>query len=99
MKYLVTNDLSIEEKQKMEEIGLYCYDLRDSDFGNDIASIEKRVFVNKVGTMITNEEIKIGKYPNNFVDYNSFVDTNESVNSVKELLDKNKTKNNIDKER
>ena len=28
------------------------------DFGSDIASIEKRVFVNKIGSMITNKEIK-----------------------------------------
>jgi len=42
MKYLITHSLSSEEKKHYESKGLYCYDLRDSDFGNDIASIEKK---------------------------------------------------------
>ena len=37
MKYLVTHILSNEERKQYENKGLYCYDLRDSDFGNDIA--------------------------------------------------------------
>jgi hypothetical protein len=97
MKYLVTDIKSKEEKQKLEEMGLYCYDLRDSDDGRDIASIEKCVVVNRIGTMITNKEIKLGdKYPNDFVDYNTFVENekNTSVSTIKELLDKNKLKEN-----
>ena len=43
MKYLVTHILSNEERKQYENKGLYCYDLRDSDFGNYIASIEKRI--------------------------------------------------------
>ena len=95
MKYLVTDIKSREEKQKLEEMGLYCYDLRDSDDGRDIASIEKYVVVNRIGTMITNKEIKLGdKYPDDFVDYNTFVenDKNTSVSTIKELLDENKLK-------
>lgn len=99
MKYLIT-DLNKEEKQQMEELGLYCYDLRDSDFGNDIASIEKRVVVNRIGSIITNEKIELGdKYPNDFVDFNSFADKNKSVDTVKELLTKDKFKNEIDRGR
>lgn len=97
MKYLVTDIKSREEKQKLEEMGLYCYDLRDSDDGRDIASIEKYVVVNRIGTMITNKEIKLGdKYPDDFVDYNTFVenDKNTSVSTIKELLDENKLKEN-----
>lgn len=91
MKYLVTHILSNEERQQYESQGLYCYDLRDSDDGKDIASIEKKVIVNRVGSMITNEEIKLGNEPsNNFVDYNTFVESNESVGVVEDLLVKNK---------
>ncbi|MEF2663365.1 MAG: LPD28 domain-containing protein [Bacilli bacterium] len=97
MKYLITESKSREEKQKLEEMGLYCYDLRDSDFGSDIATIEKRVLVNNIGSMITNKEIPLGdKYPNDFVDYNSFVenDKNKCVSTIQELLEKNKSKDN-----
>ena len=94
MKYLVTHILDNQEKQKYESMGLFCYDLRDSDFGNDIASIEKRVIVNRIGSMITNKEIKLGDKPtNNYVDYNDFVSHNKSVGTISELLSKNKNKN------
>jgi len=94
MKYLITDVLSKEERQEYENKGLYCYDLRDSDDGRDIATIEKRVVVNRVGSMITNKEIKLGDKPNNdYVDYNEFVSHNKSVNTVNELLTKNKSKN------
>ena len=44
--------------------------------------------------MITNKEIKLeNEYPNNFVDYNTFVEKNIQVNSIKELLD-NKNREN-----
>lgn len=94
IKFIVIEIKTNEEKQKLEEMGLYCYDLRDSDDGRDIASIEKRVIVNRIGAMITNKEIKLeNEYPNNFVDYNTFVEKNIQVNSIKELLD-NKNREN-----
>lgn len=93
MKYLVTHILSEEEKNKYERQGLFCYDLRDSDFGNDIASIEKKVFINRIGSMITDEEIKLGNTINdNWVDYNTFVSNNKEVSKIGELLSKTKTK-------
>lgn len=96
MKYLVTNTLGSKERQEYESKGLYCYDLRDSDFGNDIGSIEKRVAVNNIGSMVTNKEIKLGNRPDNdFVDYNTFVERNKSVDTIEELLPKEK---NRDKE-
>ena len=96
MKYLVTHILSNEERQKYENMGLYCYDLRDSDFGNDIGSIEKRVMINGIGSMITNKKIKLGNtMEDDYVDYNTFVSNNESVDKISDLLSKNK---NIDKE-
>lgn len=73
MKYFVTHILSNEERKLYESKGLYCYDLRDNDYGNNIASIEKRVCVNRIGSIVTNKEIKISdKYPNNLVDYHTF---------------------------
>ncbi len=93
MKYLVTHTLSNKERQEYESKGLYCYDLRDSDFGNDIGSIEKRVVVNNIGSMVTNKEIKLGNRPDNdFVDYNTFVGRNKSVDTIEELLSKEKNK-------
>lgn len=93
MKYLVTHSLSNEERKSYENKGLFCYDLRDSDFGHDIASIEKRVIVNNIGSMITNKEIKLGNRPdNNFVDYNTFVEKNRSVGTIKELLSNKQNK-------
>lgn len=91
MKYYVTDTLSNEERKDYKSKGLYCYDLRDSDYDNDIASIERRVIVNNIGSMITNKEIKMGdKYPYDFVDYNEFVKKNKSVDTIEELLKKNK---------
>jgi len=100
MKYLETHILSRDEREIYERKGLYCYDLRDSDFGGEIASIEKRVIVNRIGSMITNEEIKMGnEYPNNYVDYEEFVSKNESVDTIEKLLNKSKNKEDIDYER
>jgi len=89
----VTHILSNEERQNYESKGLYCYDLRDSDDGKDIATIEKRVIVNRVGSMITNKEIKLGdrKTTDDFwVDYNTFTEKNKSVDTIEELLSKEK---------
>lgn len=95
IKFLVTSIKSSEEKRKYEEMGLYCYDLRDSDFGNDIASIEKHVLVNRIGTMITDRKLKLeDKYPNDFIDYDTFVEKNNQVDSIKDLLNKDKFKDN-----
>ena len=93
MKYLVTHILDEQERKKYEEKGLFCYDLRDSDFNNDIASIEKHVYVNRIGSMITNNEIKFGNtIEDNWIDYNTFVRKNKSVNTIEELLYKSKNK-------
>lgn len=93
MKFLVTHILSKEERKEYESKGLFCYDLRDSDFGNDIASIEKYVGINRIGSMITDKEIKLGNSLNdNWVDYNTFVESNKSVDSIEKLLSKTKNK-------
>ena len=86
MKYLITHSLNKNEMLTYERSGLFCYELRDSDFGNDIASIEKKVIVNNVGSIIMDEEIDMGK--NDFVDYNEFCSNNEQVSKIKDLIPK-----------
>lgn len=85
MKYLI-KDIDKNEKERLEKIGLYCYDLRESDMGDEIANIEKSVFVNKVGNMITNEKIEFEKSPNDFVNYFDFCMKNEQVDKIADLL-------------
>lgn len=90
MKYFETHYLDNKERKEYQEKGLFCYDLRHSDDGGEIACIEKDVLVNRCGSMITNEEIKLGdKFPNNYVDYEEFTKENEYVSTVEELLDEN----------
>ncbi len=86
MKYYITDYVPKKEKQDLLKKGLYCYDLRDCDFGSGIASIEKQVLVNNIGAIITNKELKFKKAPNAFIDYDSFVEANEEVDTIEELL-------------
>ena len=86
MKYLVTDTLNKNERLAYEMKGLFCYDLRDSDYGNDIATIEKRVIVNNIGSILTDEEIDMGK--SGFVDYYEFCSNNDQVYEIKDLIPK-----------
>ena len=90
MKYLVTGHLDKNEKEKIEKKGLFCYDLRESDFDNDIETIEKHVWANKIGVMITNEKLEFGKAPNDFVNYLDFCLKNEQVDKIEDLFEVNK---------
>lgn len=90
MKFLETHHLDMEEKKQYEEKGLFCYDLRNSDDGIETATIEKHVLVNRCGSMVTNEEIPLGdKFPDNYKDYDEFVNENEVVSNIEELLNTN----------
>lgn len=84
MKYLVTSHKDAKEKAEIQKKGLYCYDLRSSNEGKDIATIEKFVFINRVGSIITNEEIQFQK--DDFIDYDFFEEVNENVGTIEELL-------------
>ncbi len=96
MKYYITHDLTGKQKSKIKEKGIFTYDLRLDDFCNDIATIERRVWVNKFGSMITNEEISLGNdYNNNFVDYNEFIKKNERIDYIEDLFDKKFTNEEI----
>lgn len=86
MKFLITGYKDKPEKEEIERTGLYCYDLRHSDDGAEIATIEKNVLVNRIGSIITDQEILFGdKYPNNYIDYDEFVENNENVSKIEEL--------------
>ncbi len=41
--------------------GTYCYDLRQSDDGERLCSIEKRVAVNRGGSVVTKEPLDLGE--------------------------------------
>ncbi len=99
MKYLITSYKNAKEKEEIQKRhNLYCYDLRTADDGIGIATIEKSVFVNRCGSIVTNEEITIGdKFPDNYVDYGTFTRENEFVSTIKELLlSKNKKTRQLD---
>ena len=84
MKYLVTSHKDAKEKAEIQKQGLYCYDLRDSDDGTSIATIEEFVFINRVGSIITDEKIDFQK--DDFIDYDFFEKVNENVGTIDELL-------------
>lgn len=86
MKYYVVGHKDQKEKEELLQRGLYCYDLRDSDFGNGIANIEPNVLVNRVGSIITDKSIYFPPKPNDFIDYDTFVLENTQVESIEELL-------------
>lgn len=86
IKFLVTGHLTKEERKALEERGLFCYELRDNDMGNDINSIEKNVTVNNVGAIVTDKEIKFGENSNDGKNYLEFIAQNEPVNTIEELL-------------
>ena len=95
MKYLVTSYKDNKEKQEIESKGLYCYDLRHSDDGGKIATIEKSVLVNRIGSIITDKELKFGnKIYNSFIDFEEFSARNTEVYTIEQLQYKQKEKAN-----
>ena len=84
MKFYITDYLPFEERKKYEKLGLYCYDLRSSDDGSEIANIEKRVIVNNVGSIITNKKISFNR--ENYVDFDTFASiiTNKKISFNRE---------------
>ena len=84
MNFYIIDYLPFEERKKYEKLGLYCYDLRSSDDGSEIANIEKRVIVNNVGSIITNKKINFSD--KDYVDFEKFISTNNEVFNLKDLL-------------
>lgn len=89
MKYFITEYKNQEAKDSLRSLGLFCYSLRSDDNNwGEIASIEEHVLANLYGSIITNEEIKLGsQYPDNFIDFNEFALKNKKVNSLCDLKD------------
>ena len=68
MKYFITSWKNNKEKKEIEKKGLYCYDLRCDDDGFSIATIEKNVLVNRVGSIITDKKLNFNsKYFKKFI--------------------------------
>lgn len=89
MKYFITEYKNQEAKDSLRSLGLFCYSLRSADNNwGEIASIEEHVLANLYGSIITNEEIKLGsQYPDNFIDFDEFALKNKKVNSLCDLKD------------
>lgn len=87
MRYFITDYRNEQAKEDIRSLGLYCYSLRSTDGSwNDIATIENHVLINRYGSIITDEEIKLGdKYPDDFIDFNEFAMKNKKVGSITEL--------------
>lgn len=86
MRYLITGYKTNSEKQEIQDLGLYCYDLRSDDDSIGIATIEKNVVVNRIGTIITDEELYFVQNPYNFIEYEKFIAENEQVDKIEDLL-------------
>lgn len=89
IKYYITHTLSRDEKEEYFNKGLYAYDLRDSDFGGDIATIEPRVIINRVGSIITNKKLDFSK-EHDYIDYEDFTKNNQPVDKIEELFKRNR---------
>ena len=86
MNYLITGYKTNSEKQEIQDLGLYCYDLRHGDDG-DISTIEKSVLVNRAGSIITDEELKFGKTPaTDMIYFDEFTENNNEVDTLEELV-------------
>lgn len=87
MKYFITEYKSQEAKDNLRLLGLFCYSLRSSENNwSEIATIEEHVLINRYGSIITDEEIKLGThYPENFIDFLEFSLQNTKVNSLCDL--------------
>lgn len=96
MKYFITSWKNNKEKKEIEKKGLYCYDLRCDDDGFSIATIEKNVLVNRVGSIITDKKLNFNsKNLKKYIDFEKFSDVNKEVDSIEQLLKikkKNKAK-------
>lgn len=87
MKYFITEYKNQNEKNELKRLGLYCYDIRQSDFGGEYAGIEKNVLVNRAGSIITDKSIYLtDSYPSNYIDFDIFASENQEVHSLDELL-------------
>jgi len=98
MRYFVTEFKNREAREDLKNLGLYCYSLRskENDWG-EIATIENNVLINLYGSIITDEEIKLGdKYPDDFISFDTFAKENTQVPSLCDLKENLKEEKIID---
>lgn len=57
-------------KREIIPEGLHAYDIRESDFGGEFATIEPRVIVNHAGTILSKSEIEM--CPDGFVEIEEY---------------------------
>lgn len=84
MNYLITSYMDNQEKEEIKNKGLYCYDLRHSDDGTEIATIERSVLINRVGSITTNEELTFDD--TDCIDFEEFSSKNTQVDKIEQLL-------------
>jgi len=84
MKYYITDYVSDKNKEDLKKIALYCYDLRTSDLGGNIANIEPRVRVNNCGSIITDKPLYFDN--KNYIDYEDFISKNILCEKIEELI-------------
>lgn len=84
MKFLITGYKDKQEKEDIKKQGLYCYDLRHSDDGTEIATIERSVLINRVGSITTNEELTFDD--TDCIDFEEFLSENTQVDKIEQLL-------------
>lgn len=98
MKYFITDFKNRETCEDLKKIGLYCYSLRSKENDwSEISTIENNVLINLYGSIITNQEIKLGdKYPTDFISFDTFAKHNDKVNNLCELRDGLKEERVID---
>lgn len=89
MKYLITSYKKDTEKKEIENKGLYCYDLRQDNEEEKIATIEQNVLVNRIGSIITDEELEFNNQRNcnDFIDFDEFSIKNVEVETIEQLLE------------
>lgn len=87
MKYFITEYKNQEARDTLHSLGLFCYSLRSADDNwGKIETIENYVLINRYGTIITTENLKLGdKYPDDFIDFDEFALENTKVSSINEL--------------
>jgi hypothetical protein len=81
---IVSKTYTKEEKQQMRKQGLFVYELRGNDGSVDadslIATIEPKVWVNNVGSLIADKTIDFGDF--GWYDYDYWADNNDYDNEI-----------------
>ena len=85
--YIIDYSLNKEQRKYLESKGFNCYDLRDSCFYGDGATIENRVIVNNCGSIIINDDLHLSN--NEFYSLDLLMDnaTEYKYEEIQDYLD------------